>query len=170
MKTQLLIEKYGLSAEVAKHIVFQFEVENLLRVNINPKSDPDKNKAVIREIIESDPSWYKPAPKVYALNHKLTQIDFVINGITHTIDDLLLIDQIRQLISKNEFDLTPKYRKITTRPHLNNLAQYIFENLPESSMYKKQIIVGKIFGEFLKEYQSLTDDKLISKVKNLKNK
>jgi hypothetical protein len=172
MKKQILIEKYGLSDAVAKQINFLFDCERLRRDNelIRPKSDPIKNKDVIQKVIESGSDLYKPTSDIYAEKYKITQIDFVINGETYTMDDLSAIEQIRQLISKSEINFTPKYRKVSTRPLLKNIAQYIFDNLPESSMYNKQKIAGKIFGEFLKEYQDLTDDKLISKVKNLKNK
>lgn len=168
-KVKLLIDKYNLPEPVAKCIVRDFQIEELYQTDINPKSDPEKNKFVIDKIITSEPDYYSPDNNVYALKQKLSQIDFVINGQTYKIDDLLLIEQIRQVICKTEFIYTPKYRKITTRKLLKKIAEYIIDSLPENqSMYSKHLTTGLIFKEFRKDWNVISDNaNLITKVKNL---
>jgi len=169
-KVKLLIEKYGLSEKVSRDVNRMFKEEILLQDNdlLRPKSDPKKNMAALEKIKTAFPDWIKPAPNVYGMKYPITKIDFVINGQTTTIDDLALIEQIRQLIEKNEFKVTPKYRKLTTRKHRRKIAKYILDALPDGSEYGKLATVGLIFSEYLHEFDgNLTKEALKNKVKNL---
>lgn len=154
-KTELLIEKYGLSTEVAKQIVKMFDIELLYQSNelVRPKSNPEKNKEGLAKIKGADPDLKKPAAGVYCMEYKLTRIDFIINGERVVLDDLALVEQIRKLIEINDFEITPKYRKQSTRAYQRKIAQYIIDVLPPGSRYGKCVIACDIFGEFLEKYK-----------------
>jgi len=168
-KKQLLIEKYGLSEDVAMKVVRMFKEEILLRDDtFRPVSNPKKNEAALKKVKTAIPDWCKSSPNVYGIKYPITKIDFVVNGQTTTIDDLALIEQIRQLIEKNEFEVTPKYTKKTTRKYQKRIAKYIFDALPDGSAYGKNATIGLIFSEFLKKFDgTLTKEALNEKIKNL---